>query len=83
MTTRDFLFNFTFTRPDENDATEYAVGMHVNAATYEDAEQSLRRRNAHLTIRKVTLFAVFTEDGDRIYPAVEVTDECEHGACNP
>lgn len=58
---RDFLFNFSFTRADENHANVYEVGMHVSAPDFETAERKLYRRNDHLTIRAVWLFAVIDE----------------------
>jgi hypothetical protein len=62
-----FNFNFSFTRPDENDATVYTVGYVVEAADRETAERSLRRQNAHLTIRDVRHVATLTEDGDIVW----------------
>lgn len=66
---KTFAFNFTFTRPDENDAIVYEVGYNcygTSIDTVEAAEEQLRRRNAHLTIIDVKLFAVMNEDGDVI-----------------
>jgi hypothetical protein len=60
----EFLFNFTFTRPDENNANVYHVGMNIQADDRATAEQALRRRNDHLTILDVQLFAVMNDDGD-------------------
>lgn len=62
----DFLFNFSFTRPDEHDAHLYEVGMHVEAADRATAERKLRVQNDHLTLREVRLFAVLDEDGNKL-----------------
>jgi hypothetical protein len=58
----DYLFNFSFTRPDENNAHVYEVGMHVCAPDYATAEQRLRQRTAHLTLLTVALFATLPDD---------------------
>ncbi len=67
-----FAYNLTFTRPDEQDATEYRVGMNVEATIEPEARAILLARLAHLTVRDVELFAVLTEDGDVVYRAGEV-----------
>jgi hypothetical protein len=60
----DYLFNFSFTRADEDHAHVYRVGMHVEAKDIETATEKLRVRNSHLSIIEVLLFAVFDEDGN-------------------
>ena len=68
-----FAFNVTFTRPDENDAIEYTVGYNIygdGIDTEVKAEARLREAHfAHLTVIKVELFAIMTEDGDILYSA--------------
>ena len=71
----DFLLNYSFTRPDENDAVVYEAGFHIWATTFAEAEAKLRAQSAHLTIRNVELFAAFNEDGDPV-PAHSCDDAC-------
>lgn len=62
----DYLFNMTFTRPDENDATVYHCGSHVTAPSHGDAEGQLRERHDHLTIRTVSVFAIYDDCGETV-----------------
>lgn len=55
---KEYAFNFSFTRPDEDNASVYEVGFNVRARTQPEAEAKLRRMNDHLTILSVSLFTV-------------------------
>lgn len=61
---KHYQFNVKFTRPDENDVTEYEIGYNVYGKyvnTLEQAEESLRNAFNHLTIVSITLFR-FSEE---------------------
>jgi hypothetical protein len=67
---KTFAFNMTFTRDDENNAHVYTVGFNVQSDNLIDAKTQLRRRNAHLNIKRIALFAVMDEDGKVINETV-------------
>jgi hypothetical protein len=67
-----YNLNMTFTRPDENDAHVYECGYCAygpDVVDWASAEAMVRRRSSHLTIIKITPFAIVDEDGNRVVEA--------------
>jgi len=62
--TKTYAFNLTFTRPDEGDANVYRCGINVLAKDRAEADLKVRERNDHLTLVRVSLFAVMDDDGE-------------------
>ena len=78
----DYLFNFKFTRPDEDNKNVYEIGLHVMAADQASATRSFKAQNEHLTVLSFSIFAIYDEHGEHlIYDSREQIKEEDIQCC--